>query len=82
MSTPPIPPSLQVVLKHKEVLAAALASSSRVRGGGTWFTIALFAALFAAIWLGGLLTFWGVQQLPLHAAGVRCDELDGMLLVP
>ena len=58
------PPPLDVVLKHEQVMAAALASNSRGRGGGLWFTLALTASLCLAIWLGGLLTFWGVQQLP------------------
>lgn len=64
MATLPAPPPVHVVLKHREVLAAALNSSSRIRGGGTWFSLALLALLCLAIWLGHLLAFWGAQQLP------------------
>lgn len=64
MAADPAPPPLPVILKHREVMAAAIASSSRAKGGGIWFTLFLFAALYVALWLGGFLTFWGVQQLP------------------
>ena len=60
----PVPPPQQVVLKHQEVIEAALASKSRIRGGGFWFTLILLGLLSLAIWAGHLLAFWLVQQLP------------------
>jgi hypothetical protein len=79
MATDPAPPPLSVVLKHQEVMAAAIASSSRVKGGGTWFTLALFAALYVAIWLGGPLAFWGVQQLPFELMFAIGPWLPGLV---
>jgi hypothetical protein len=60
----PVPAPQAVHLKHAEVLEAAMASKSRLRGGGTWFTAILFALLCLAIWAGHVVTFWLVQQLP------------------
>jgi hypothetical protein len=61
------PPPQKVILRHSEVMAAAMASNSRIRGGGTWFSLILFALLCAAIWLGSLFSFWFVQQLSFEA---------------
>lgn len=60
----PVPPPQRVHLKHAEVLEAAMASKSRIRGGGLWFTAILLALLCLAIWAGHLFSFWLVQQLP------------------
>lgn len=63
----PLPPPQQVLLRHSEVMGAALRSSSRVRGGGTWFTAILLVLLCLAVWAGHLATFWLVQRLPFAA---------------
>jgi hypothetical protein len=68
----PVPPPQRVLLKHREVLEAALNSRSRATGGGFWFSLILFGLLCLAIWAGHLLAFWLVQQLPfpvMFAAG-------------
>ncbi|MCR2834100.1 hypothetical protein [Parerythrobacter lacustris] len=62
-----LPPPLKVVLRHTEVMAAAIASNSRAGGSNVWFGLLLFALLFAAIWLGHLVAFWFAQQLSFDA---------------
>lgn len=63
----PTPPPQRVLLKHAEVMASALASSSRARGGGLWFTLALLLLLCLAVWIGHLAAFMLAQELPLPA---------------
>lgn len=65
--SPSLPHPQKVLLRHSEVMAAAIASNSRAGGSSVWFGVLLFALLFAAIWLGHLVAFWSVQQLPFEA---------------
>jgi hypothetical protein len=58
------PPPQKVILRHQEVMGAAIASNSRIRGASIWLGLTLFLLLCAAIWLGHIFTFWFVQQLP------------------
>jgi hypothetical protein len=62
-----LPPPQKVVLRHSEIMAAAIASNSRAGGSNAWFGLALFVLLCTAIWLGHLTAFWLVQQLPIEA---------------
>jgi hypothetical protein len=55
----------RALLKHREVLAAALAARSRSIAL-YWISTALFLGLVVAVWAGGLVTFWFVQQLPFE----------------
>lgn len=69
----PFPPPHRALLKHEEVMHAAIASHSRIRGAGVWLGLGLFLLLCAAIWLGHIFSFWFVQQLPfpvMYALGV------------
>jgi hypothetical protein len=53
----------RAVLKHRQVLAAAMAARSRPISL-SWLLALLFAGLLLAVWAGGLFSFWFVQQLP------------------
>ncbi len=55
----------RAVLKHRQVLAAAMAARSRPMSLH-WLVAGLFAGLLVAVWAGGLVTFWFVQWLPFE----------------
>jgi hypothetical protein len=55
----------RATLSHRRVMAAAMAARSRPIPVH-WLSAALFVGLIAAVWLGHLVTFWGVQQLPFE----------------
>jgi hypothetical protein len=57
------PVELRTVLRHRQVLAAVMASRSRAVSVH-WLLVALVAGLLAAVWVGHLFAFWLVQQLP------------------
>jgi hypothetical protein len=72
----------RATLSHPRVMAAALAARSRTVPV-YWLSAALFAGLVAAVWLGHLVTFWGVQQLPfewMFAVGAYLPTLIPALL--
>lgn len=52
----------RAVLKHRQVLAAALAARSRLISLH-WLAMGLLLGLLLAVWAGGLFSFWLVQQL-------------------
>jgi hypothetical protein len=56
----------RAVLKHRQVLAAAMAVRSRSSSLHWLVSTALFAGLLLAVWAGGLFSFWFVQQLPFE----------------
>lgn len=60
-------PPVTVLLRHAEVIEAALASRSRGQGNPLVGSAILFALLVAAIWLGHLSAFFLVQSLPFGA---------------
>jgi len=53
------------VLKHRQVLAAALAARSRLISLH-WLAVGLLLGLILAVWAGGLFSFWFVQRLPFE----------------
>jgi hypothetical protein len=53
----------RAVLRHRQVIAAAMAARSRATSM-YWVTIVLMAGLLAAVWAGHTFSFWFVQQLP------------------
>jgi hypothetical protein len=55
----------RATLSHRRVIAAAMAARSRTIPVH-WLSAALFVGLLAAVWLGHLVTFWLVQQLPFE----------------
>jgi hypothetical protein len=55
----------RATLSHRRVIAAAMAARSRTVPVH-WLSAALFVGLVAAMWLGHLVTFWAVQQLPFE----------------
>ena len=55
----------RAVLRHRQVLAAAMAARSRPISL-SWLLALLFAGLLLAVWAGGLFSFWFVQQLPFE----------------
>ena len=57
----------RATLSHRRVMAAAMAARSRTIPVH-WLSAALFVGLLAAVWLGHLVTFWAVQQLPDYSA--------------
>ena len=58
-----LPLQHHAVLKHRQVLAAALAARSRLISLHC-LGFGLFLGLLLAVWAGGLFSFWFVQQLP------------------
>ena len=61
------------LLKHKQVMAAAVAAQSRALPSTWWYSVGVMLGLCLAIWLGGILSFWLVQRLPfawMFAIGV------------
>jgi hypothetical protein len=72
----------RATLSHRRVMAAAMSARSRTLPVH-WLSAGLFAGLLAAVWLGGLVTFWAVQQLPfewMFAIGVYLPTLITALL--
>jgi hypothetical protein len=72
----------RATLNHRRVMAAAMAARSRPIPVH-WLSAALFAGLLAAVWLGHLVTFWAVQQLPfewMFAIGTYLPTLIPALL--
>ncbi|MGX7952254.1 hypothetical protein ACWPM1_06760 [Tsuneonella sp. HG249] len=65
--TAAFPPPQRVILRHAEVMASAMGSTSRYRGGGAWFSYGLLLLLVLAVWIGHLAAFWLAQQLPFPA---------------
>ncbi len=57
------PPVHRATLRHRQVLAAAMASRSR-SVSLPWLSIGLFLGLVGAVWAGHILSFWLVQRLP------------------
>jgi hypothetical protein len=59
------PVAHRAVLKHRQVLAAAMSARSRLISLN-WLLAALFAGLLLAVWASGPFSFWLVQQLPFE----------------
>jgi len=55
----------RVVLKHNEVMAAAMAARSRPLSLH-WLFLLLLVGLVLAVWVGHLFAFWFVQRLPFE----------------
>ena len=72
----------RATLSHRRVMAAAMAARSRPIPV-YWLSATLFVGLLAAVWLGHLVTFWAVQQLPfewMFAIGTYLPTLIPALL--
>ena len=72
----------RATLDHRRVMAAAMAARSRAVSVH-WLSAALFFGLLAAVWLGHVVTFWAVQQLPfewMFAIGTYLPTLIPALL--
>ena len=72
----------RATLSHRRVIAAAMAARSRTIPV-YWLTAALFVGLLAAVWLGHLVAFRAVQQLPfewMFAIGTYMPTLIPALL--
>lgn len=57
--------SHKVLLKHDEVMRASMAARARAISVA-WLGVMLGAGLVAAVWAGGLFSFWFVQRLPFQ----------------
>lgn len=55
----------RAILKHREVMAAAMAVRSRAISL-PWLYVVLILGLLLAVWAGHLFAFWFVQQLPFE----------------